>query len=185
MHLSLIVPAPFDAVSGGYAYDRRIVAGLREAGHTVKVVELAGVASAGRRGRARCGPRGVARAARGNPRPIIDGLALPAFAGMDAALAARNAVGLIHHPTALETGLREAESAMRLRAIEKRLLPKLARVIVTSETTGERLAADFGVEAAAHPGRGAGHRRCAAQRRLGRPDLRHHLGRHAGAAQGP
>ena len=42
MHLSLIVPAPFDAVSGGYAYDRRIVAGLREAGHAVQVVELAG-----------------------------------------------------------------------------------------------------------------------------------------------
>ena len=42
MHLSLIVPAPFDAVSGGYAYDRRIVAGLHEAGHTVQVVELAG-----------------------------------------------------------------------------------------------------------------------------------------------
>ena len=41
-HISLIVPAPFDAVSGGYAYDRRIVAGLRDAGHTVKVVELAG-----------------------------------------------------------------------------------------------------------------------------------------------
>ncbi len=42
MHLALIVPAPFDAVSGGYAYDRRIVAGLREAGHTVEVVELPG-----------------------------------------------------------------------------------------------------------------------------------------------
>ena len=42
MHVSLIVPAPCDAVSGGYAYDRRIVAGLREAGHTVQVVELSG-----------------------------------------------------------------------------------------------------------------------------------------------
>ena len=42
MHVSLIVPAPFDAVSGGYAYDRRIVAGLREAGHGVQVIELAG-----------------------------------------------------------------------------------------------------------------------------------------------
>jgi len=29
MEASLIVPAPFDAVSGGYEYDRRIVAGLR------------------------------------------------------------------------------------------------------------------------------------------------------------
>ena len=35
MHAALIVPAPFDAVSGGYSYDRRIVAGLRDAGHRV------------------------------------------------------------------------------------------------------------------------------------------------------
>ena len=42
MDAAFIVPAPFDAVSGGYGYDRRIVAGLREAGHTVRVIELAG-----------------------------------------------------------------------------------------------------------------------------------------------
>ena len=42
MHVSLIVPAPFDTVSGGYEYDRRIVAGLRDAGHIVRVSELAG-----------------------------------------------------------------------------------------------------------------------------------------------
>ena len=42
MHVSLIVPAPFVTVSGGYAYDRRIVAGLRALGHQVDVVELAG-----------------------------------------------------------------------------------------------------------------------------------------------
>ena len=42
-------------------------------------------------------------------RPIIDGLALPAFAGIDAALAERNPVGLIHHPASLETGLRAAD----------------------------------------------------------------------------
>jgi hypothetical protein len=42
MRLALIVPAPFATVSGGYAYDRRIVAGLRAAGHQVDVIELAG-----------------------------------------------------------------------------------------------------------------------------------------------
>ena len=47
----------------------------------------------------------------------------------------------------METGLREADRNGLL-AIENRLLPLLARVIVTSATTGERLAADFGVEAA-------------------------------------
>ena len=31
MHISLIVPAPFDQVSGGYGYDRRMVAELRAA----------------------------------------------------------------------------------------------------------------------------------------------------------
>ena len=42
MGVSLIVPAPFATLSGGYAYDRRIVSGLRELGHSVDVVELAG-----------------------------------------------------------------------------------------------------------------------------------------------
>ena len=42
MHISLIVPAPFDAISGGYEYDRRIAGGLRELDHTVDIVELPG-----------------------------------------------------------------------------------------------------------------------------------------------
>ena len=70
---------------------------------------------------------------------------MPAFAGLDDALAARDAVGLIHHPTALETGFSEAERAALL-GLEKRLLARLSRVVVTSVPTGERLAADFGVD---------------------------------------
>jgi glycosyltransferase involved in cell wall biosynthesis len=143
MRASLIVPAPFDALSGGYAYDRRIVAGLREAGHTVNVVELSGahpLADDAMRNVARVSLAGLSEPSR----PIIDGLALPAFAGMEDALAARNAVALIHHPTALETGFSEAARATLL-AVEKRLLPKFSRVVVTSEATAERLAADFGV----------------------------------------
>ena len=85
MHLSLIVPAPFDAVSGGYAYDRRIVAGLREAGHTVRVVELGGtypLTDATARDAARVAWHSITH----DSRPIIDGLALPAFVGLDDAL---------------------------------------------------------------------------------------------------
>jgi glycosyltransferase involved in cell wall biosynthesis len=144
MHVSLIVPMPFDTVSGGYAYDRRIVAGLRQAGHSVRVVELAGtypVADATARDAACAAWDSIADGSR----PIIDGLALPAFVGLSDALAGRDTIGLIHHPTALETGFSEAESAALL-GIEKRLLSKLARVIVTSESTAERLAADFGVD---------------------------------------
>lgn len=146
MHVSLIVPAPFATISGGYAYDRRIVDGLREAGHAVRVVELAGphpLTDDFSRDAACAAWDSIAD----DSRPIIDGLALPAFAGLDDALAARNAVGLIHHPTALETGFSEEQRAALL-AIEKRLLPRLARLVVTSAATAERLAADFAVDRA-------------------------------------
>lgn len=145
MHLTLLVPGPFDAVSGGYAYDRRMVAGLRDAGHDVDVVELGGqhpFADDVARAAAEAAWAGLAADAV----PIIDGLGLPAFDGLAAQMAARFAVGLIHHPTALETGFSEEQRA-GLRAAEQKLMPLLGRVIVTSPATGERLAADFGVPA--------------------------------------
>jgi glycosyltransferase involved in cell wall biosynthesis len=143
MRIALIVPAPFATVSGGYAYDRRMVAGLRAVGHQVDVIELAGshpLADEVARDAACAAWDGLPEASR----PLIDGLALPAFAGMDDALAARGAMALIHHPAALETGFSEADRA-RLGGIERRLLPRLARVIVTSETTADRLISEFGV----------------------------------------
>jgi glycosyltransferase involved in cell wall biosynthesis len=144
--VSFIVPGRLEMVSGGYAYDRRMIAGLRAAGHTVEVKELSGehpiaddvaIASAA----------AVLDALPADAMPVIDGLGLPAFDGCTDGLAARRVVGLIHHPTALETGLAETD-AIRLRAIEQRLLPKLSRVVVTSEPTAERLVADFGVDRA-------------------------------------
>ena len=155
--------------------------GLREAGHTVRVAELAGthpLTDETARDAARAAWHSIAHGSR----PIIDGLALPAFVGLDDALTRRDAIGLIHHPTALETGFAENDRAALL-GIEKRLLPRLARVIVTSEPTAERLAADFGVDRDRIRVVVPGHRRCAAQSRLGRTDLPHPLDRHAGAAQ--
>jgi glycosyltransferase involved in cell wall biosynthesis len=143
MRLALIVPAPFDTVSGGYAYDRRIVAGLRTAGHQVDVVELAGahpLADSAARDAACAAWDALA----GASRPLIDGLALPAFEGMGDALAAYGAMALVHHPTALETGLNEADRT-RLRDIEQGLLRRLARVVVTSDPTADRLVTEFGV----------------------------------------
>jgi glycosyltransferase involved in cell wall biosynthesis len=146
MRLALLVPAPFDAVSGGYNYDRRIVAGLRALGHEVSVVELAGrhplpddAAEASAAEALASLPDGVT--------PILDGLGLPAFAPLVDALAARGAIGLIHHPTALETGFSD-EAREALRAREKLLFPRLARLIATSPLTARRLPEEFGAEAA-------------------------------------
>lgn len=137
--IAFIVPAPFDAVSGGYAYDRRMVAGLRRAGMEVRVVELAG-----RHPFADDAARAAARAAlaeAGDALVVIDGLCLPAFDGCNLA----RAVGLIHHPVALEHGAPEEERAA-LGAIERRLFPMMARLIATSTPTADGLARDFGVD---------------------------------------
>ena len=146
MHVAFFIPGPLDTVSGGYAYDRRMIAGLRAAGHTVEVKQLAGqhpladdiaIASAA----------AMLDGLDGGVMPVIDGLALPAFDGCTDAISARRVVGLIHHPTALETGLAESD-AVRLRAAEQSLFPKLARIVVTSEPTAETLVKDFGVDRA-------------------------------------
>ena len=144
MHVTLIVPAPFDTVSGGYGYDRRIVAGLRDLGHEVAVAELPGryplTDETARDAACAC----LDRLAAGT-KPVIDGLALPAFAGLDDALASAGVIGLIHHPTSLEPGLADADQT-RLRDIEHRLFRRLHRLIVTSDLTGETLASRFGAE---------------------------------------
>jgi glycosyltransferase involved in cell wall biosynthesis len=145
MRVALLVPAPFDTVSGGYGYDRAIVAGLRAAGHSVDVFELAGQHPL---------PDDVATGAAAgawaqladDAHPVIDGLCLPALAPLADALAARRTLGLIHHSTALETGYDDA-TRDALRATERRLMPLLARVVVTSADTGDRLVAEFGVAA--------------------------------------
>ncbi|MGH7040707.1 MAG: glycosyltransferase family 4 protein [Acetobacteraceae bacterium] len=146
MEISLFAAAPFAARGGGHAYGRRLIEALRAGGHAVRVVELPGAHPL---------PDVAARAATlaawaalpAGDCPVIDGLVLPAFAGHGDALAARPAVGLIHHPTALAPGRGESERA-GLRNTELRLLPRLARIVVTSEATAARLAAEFGVDPA-------------------------------------
>jgi glycosyltransferase involved in cell wall biosynthesis len=135
MRAALIVPPSCEAVSGGNAYDRRIVAALREAGHAIDVRELAGGDAPA-----------VLAAVPADTVPVIDGLALPAFADGADALAKRPAVALIHYPMALVAGLAETDRKAR-HALERRLLPCFARVIATSEATAERLASEFDVAA--------------------------------------
>lgn len=145
MKIALLVPGPFDTVSGGYNFDRRIVEGLRANGHGVQVVELAGRhphADAAATASARAALDAVAE----DTRIVVDGLGLPAFAPFAAELEARRAVGLIHHPTALEHGnpgpVRDA-----LREAERALFPRLGRLVATSRMTAERLVPEFDVAA--------------------------------------
>jgi glycosyltransferase involved in cell wall biosynthesis len=130
MRISFLVPGPLRTISGGYGYDRAIIQGLRDLGHEAAAIETGGDIHA------------AWAALPADCLPVIDGLALP---GCEAAmLGSRAAIGLIHHPTALETGHSE-ERRETLRAIERDLMPRLARIVVTSAATAERLTAEFGV----------------------------------------
>jgi len=146
LDIAFLVPAPFDAISGGYEYDRRLVAGLRAQGHAVQVMELPGAhphpdaaAVDGACAALDAVPQGV--------RIIIDGLGLPAFEPLLDELEQRGAIGLIHHPTALEHGnpgpVRDA-----LRTAEAAIFPRLARLVATSPLTARRLPPEFGVDEA-------------------------------------
>jgi glycosyltransferase involved in cell wall biosynthesis len=146
VNIAFLVPAPFATVSGGYIYDRRIVAGLRARGHEVEVIELAGrhpVADAV----AEAAAREALERVMDSTRIVIDGLGLPAFLPWRDELVRRRAVALIHHPTALETGLPEEERD-GLRARERLLFPLMARLIAAAPLTARRLPEEFGVDPA-------------------------------------
>lgn len=130
MRIALLVPAPLHAISGGNAYDRAMLEGLRAAGHTVQAIE--GIDAAACAAAFNSLPADML--------PVIDGRAMPAFRGHAAAVAARRTIGLFHHPIAPETGA--------IGAAGRSLLPLLSRVIATSHAAGAQLAADFGIDIA-------------------------------------
>jgi glycosyltransferase involved in cell wall biosynthesis len=141
MHVCLIVPGPLATVSGGHTYDRRMADGLRALGHEVRVVEVGG--------RLPDPDQAAIYAARtawgalpADSVKLIDGLALPAFAG----LPLHQVTALIHHPASLETGVPET-TARRLHTTEVEMFRDMPRFVTTSEQTAERLTRDFGAPA--------------------------------------
>jgi glycosyltransferase involved in cell wall biosynthesis len=138
MDICLIVPGPLATVSGGHHYDRRMADGLRALGHDVRVVELDGRLPDPDQA-AIYAARTVWAALPADSVKLIDGLALPAFAG----LPLHQVTALIHHPASFETGVPE-ETGQRLRATETAMFRDLPRLVVTSDQTAERLVREFG-----------------------------------------
>lgn len=137
--LTLVVPAPFDTRTGGYEYDRRIVAALQDLGWHVDVVELPGQypqPSPDDR-------RAAVAALRGVPDGrlvLADGLAFSALPDEVQVERARlRFVALVHHPLAAETGI-DPEAARKLYDDERRALDCARQVVVTSPATADALA---------------------------------------------
>jgi glycosyltransferase involved in cell wall biosynthesis len=145
--VALLIPGAIDTPTGGYRYDRHVVAGLRAAGHDVTVIEVGG-------GFPLPSDDDITRLqamieAQASDRVLlVDGLVYSATADAAAAIHALGhpVIALIHHPLSLEAGL-ATETAERLRTSEFAALARAKSVIVTSPETRAILVRDFGVPA--------------------------------------
>lgn len=134
-----LIPGDPDTRTGGYLYDRRIMAGLAALGWRVELHRLS--AAFPMPDAAALDQADAALAALPEQvLAVIDGLALGAMPAV--AEKHRNRlrlVALIHHPLALETGLTEVQR-QQFYASEREALRHVRRVIVTSPNTARALA---------------------------------------------
>lgn len=130
----LVVPGSLETPTGGYVYDRKIVAGLRARGCSVTVKPIDASFPYPTEEARDEAARILADIPSGTT-VLVDGLALGVLPGEAAREATRlRLVALIHHPLARETGIAPAVAAA-LEESERRALVSAARVIVTSRQT--------------------------------------------------
>jgi glycosyltransferase involved in cell wall biosynthesis len=142
--VAFAVPGDLAAPTGGYAYDRRMIAELRKLGWQVDIIGLGDGfprPSAETKAAAREKLSGVPK----DCPIIVDGLALGALPEVAKELSERNPlVALVHHPLALETGLAPAD-VEGLRTSEYDALAAVRGVVATSPSTSQLLIDDYDV----------------------------------------
>ena len=139
------VPGDLDTPTGGYAYDKRMIAELRELGWRPQVLNLgdgfphpSALTRATAKAQLSDVPKGRAI--------VIDGLAFGVMPDEAEALSQTHPlIAMVHHPLALESGV-SADQAKALRESERRALSFTHAVIVNSRTTADSLAG-YGVPA--------------------------------------
>ncbi|MDH4440555.1 MAG: glycosyltransferase family 4 protein [Rhizobium sp.] len=170
LSLTFAYPGALSLNTGGYAYDRRLIAGLEALGWRVDLLSLGDgfplpSASVLQEAEARLSalPDGALL--------LVDGLA---FGVLDA-WAEREAhrlriAALVHHPLALETGLSQERQAGFM-AAERRALACASQVFVTSPMTGRELVSHYQVDAEALTVALPGTIDCGLSPRLGDPPM--------------
>jgi glycosyltransferase involved in cell wall biosynthesis len=142
--VAFAVPGDLSTPTGGYAYDRRMIAELEKSGWTVDVVGL-GDGYPRPDNDTRTATLQRLMAVREGQPIVIDGLAFGVLPDIAAQLRRRNPlIALVHHPLALETGL-DAEEAAALHSSEKAALAAAAHVVTTSAATARTVVADYDV----------------------------------------
>ena len=142
--VAFAVPGDLATPTGGYAYDRRIIAELRRLGWDVELLPLGDGFPAPTADQIAIAQARLLAIAMDRP-VVIDGLAFSVLPEVAATLHARQpVVALIHHPLACETGLVPAR-VQQLEDSERRALAAARLVVTTSRPTADLLVARFGV----------------------------------------
>ncbi|NHN48471.1 glycosyltransferase family 4 protein [Halostella sp. JP-L12] len=146
MRVGLVVYGDLGATSGGFRYDRRLAAALRDAGHAVEPIELpwrpwsAALAH-------NLSPR-VRRRLRGYDLLVVDELCHPSLAGVVARVDAPT-VAVVHHLRSRERHPRPLRAAYR--AVERRFLRGVDAALCVSEATRRDVRALANVPTAVAP----------------------------------
>jgi glycosyltransferase involved in cell wall biosynthesis len=142
---AFVIPGDISLPTGGYAYDRRVMALLPGNGVEVRHVALPGSYPAPSAADLAETERLIA-ATGADDVVLIDGLAYGAMPADVIGRFKRRIVALVHHPLCLEAGI-TPERATELKRLETEALGLARHVIVTSPTTARTLAQDFAVPA--------------------------------------
>ncbi|MEE4010569.1 glycosyltransferase family 4 protein [Roseibium sp. FZY0029] len=131
-------PGDLDTPTGGYGYDRRIIAGLRTLGWDVELVSLGDGFPFPSEETLRQAEYRLSAVPEGSL-VVVDGLALGVMAEAMERLHERiRLVALVHHPLCLENGL-SREQADALLQSENNVLAFARHIIVTSPATGTQV----------------------------------------------
>lgn len=137
------IPGDLRARTGGYGYDRRLLAEFARRGVAAVHLALPGGFPHPTAAEEAAVAEIFERELTVDDVALIDGLAYGALSETAIAAIAAPIVALCHHPLCLESGLSPARAAA-LGESERRALALAARVIATSPHTGETLIRDFG-----------------------------------------
>jgi glycosyltransferase involved in cell wall biosynthesis len=137
------VPGDLATPTGGYAYDRRIIAELGKLGWQIDIVDLGqGFPFPADATREAAHERLLAIPA--GRLVVVDGLALGVLP--ETARQLERLIALVHHPLAVESGISK-EQAESLRASEQAALSAARHVVVTSAATAQQLSTNYAVAA--------------------------------------
>lgn len=141
--LTFVLPGPLGTKTGGFIYDRNIIEQLRLSGRQVDAIELPEDFPLPSPDTMTLAEQTLRRLPDGTT-VVVDGLALGALPALAREQGDRlRLIGLVHHPLAEESGLKDVLRA-RLRASETEALASVRGVIVTSQFTA-RAMTEYGV----------------------------------------